>query len=143
MEEFVRGNVGKRGAGGDVDRRGIGVLHASAAAVRRFPDVKDKRVIRIGRAVHQFYFVRADFAERGLEVVFFVIVAVDYNMDGRGKVVKREFLKVRNFNWSRRKSIKGWSLYREQPSTARRLEEHTRGGSDNPFRGDIMKRENI
>src|SRR6266481_7994057 len=98
MEEFVRGNVGKRSAGGNVDRRGIGVLHASAAAVRRLADVKDKRVIRIGRAVHQLYFVGADFAERGLEVVFFVIVAVDYNMDGRGEVAKREFLKVRNFD---------------------------------------------
>src|SRR5258708_33626310 len=125
MEEFVRGNVGKRSAGGNVDRRGIGVLHASTAAVRRFPDVKDKRVIRIGRAVHQFYFVRADFAERGLDVVFFVIVAMDYNMDGRGEVVKREFLKVRNFNWPIRKSIKGWSLYREQPDAAHRLEKHS------------------
>src|SRR5258705_7549725 len=125
MEEFVRGDAGKRSAGGNVDRGGIGVLHASAAAVRRFPDVKDTRVIRIGRAVHQFYFVGADFAERGLDVEFFVIVAVDYNMDGRGEVAKREFLEVRNFNWSIRKSIKGWSLYCEQPSTAHRLEEHT------------------
>src|SRR5258707_4991140 len=143
MEEFVRGNVGKRSAGGNVDRRGIGVLHASAAAVCRFADMKDECVLGIRRAVHQFYCVGSDFAERGLEVVFFVIVAVDYNMDGGGEVAKREFLKVRNFNRSIRKSIKGWSLYCEQPDAAHRLEEHTRGGSDNPFRGDIMKRENI
>src|SRR5258708_5863392 len=143
MEEFVRGNVGKRSAGGNVDRRGIGVLHASAAAVCRFADMKDECVLGIRRAVHEFYFVGADFAERGLDVVPPVIVAVNDHVHGRSQVVKREFLKVRNFNWSIRKSIKGWSLYCEQPSTAHRLEEHTRGGSDNPFRGDIIKRESI
>ena len=70
------------------------MFHAATSTTGGFADVEDEGVLVVRGAVHEFDFGHADFAKRGFDVVLFVIVTVDYDVDWRGEVVDGEFFEV-------------------------------------------------
>src|ERR1700746_246675 len=74
----MRRNTSKLRFGTDVDRGGVGMLHAAAGPLRRFADVKNKKVMIERRAAHQPDFVFADLAQRVFHVALLPSVAMDH-----------------------------------------------------------------
>src|ERR1700688_476429 len=118
------------------------MLHAATAAVGGFANVKDKGVLGIGRAVHEFYFVRADLAQSGFNVVFSPVVPMNDDVNARSEIGQGEFLEFRNLDRAIGEDIEAGSVQgnRMAASTGWRT-AHRRGRGDLPTRRDVFKRD--